>query len=1332
MSKYALMLAATLLLPQAAPVRAQARPALPDATGANVSEAANHVGGYTAWDEDFFYVAVQVNKPTLSGKNALPFSNPLEDDAVLIAIQTDNDHAANKPTSRTVIVAASAAGGAQLYTGAAKTPLFNGLSDIQARLGEITGSKVLNRQQQDAARAALFSKVLKFVVTPKGTRRASGSSLSGYTLEVAIPWADLGGRPTPGTRIGFNVAAQSIGPGSPPMQSLSPQVRTLADVDNPSLWGELQFDATAQMGRAGLLYSPRLGALRPIIDGDIGRNEWNSLSGFGFGEVSGVSSAAESVQRTQDARLRPAYTVVPSRPAVTLPVLPALNPALPPHGAQALGHTVMARYAYRYQADPRKAAPLNAVLRANGSSALAHHPLEGVGPWLSYDRADWHRGQLKELRRAGIDVILPEYRGDARSRQTYADMGLRVLAGALQNLRETGQDYPLAALYLDTASLPEMFGGDKPDLKQAATQAALYGMIRDFYRALPAPFRYAVTLNAASAPNASGGRMAYPIFLSSSSAFKDFDGSFAPYLRARFAQDFDGADLLIVGGSDFKPKVGLDGYFTETREKGVAFDGSGLVKIASVGAGYDASYREYAPGDAQSAAPFLPRRNGDTYRQNWKAAIAQRPDWVMIDGWNDYDVAAEIAPTLETGYSASDITREYVRLYMGLNKRSAKFLAHDAPAVMQAGRAYTINARVQNTGVEAWNNDAAPVPLPASSPDTKPDTKPAGGKKGGKGKDADANAKAAKDTGSPSRAGGPSKTQTGFGVPVMLAYRWLRSGAVVAEGETGYSLPNTTLAGQNAGTEMTILASGAGSAPLTPGEYTLELRVAEADKRGRVASVALGEGAAGSTLQIPVTITAQDAAPRLSAYTATVLHSDLPAFLEAGSAYATTVTLRNDGAQTWRKADNARVTLRLSRIAPAATSEGAPIETPLATPDATFELPSDVLPGQTVTARLTAAALDADGKPLPVWKQDDAWTYAARWEVAAGKASDSGAATTGTLTSPMPFAVVDYDFGARFITDGTPLVLPADRRQPIRMAIQNNGPQIWKKEQVRIGYHWYYQDGSEVQWEDETTPLAQDVAPGKTLSDMLVWVTAPPYDGTYTLVWDVKVGDVWGSTLAATRPFDEVTHTIQVRSGRLIFVDLSKAFNVDGISDDDNPADGDLDGQGHTLPAALLPPFATGPIAASGLWLPDDKSGPDSGHRISFRWGDKEAKSKNFLACKGQRLELGKAGGKCGVLHILAASTGKDLIANLKLIFQEPTLQSEDLYTLAVSRWDQPPAHGEEVGFLSRRLHAPTGIQNNAVALYHYIVRIKEPRNLVALQLPNAPDIKIAAITLEK
>ena len=936
MSKYALMLATALLLSQPAPpVRAQA-PAKPDgAVAANVSESVNHVTGFTAWDDDFLYVAVQVNKPTLSGRNALPFSNPLEDDAILIGIQTDNDHKANKPTLRTVLLGASAMGGAQLYAGPTRTPLFNGLSDLQKRVADINSNKALSPALQNTARTALFAQVLKFVVVPKGVQRAGGSFVPGYTLELAVPWIDLGGKPAPGTRMGFNVVAQSVVAGSPPTQSLSPLVRTPEDAQNPSLWGEIQFSNTSQPSQPALIFSPRLFTNKPVIDGDINRGEWNSQAGFVFGAEGGTEAVVASAQRTQDARLRPAFASQPARPALPLPSVSTEPLPVTAHHPQSLAHLIMARYAYRYQADPRRVAPVIGVTRSNGSTALAHHPLEGVGPWFSYDRADWHRGQLRELRRTGIDVILPEYRGDARSRQQYADKGLRVLVSALQTLRQANQDYPLVALYLDTTSLSEMFG-DKPDLKQPAVQSALYGMIRDFYQAVPAPFRSQVTL----AGNAgSGGQIAYPIFLSSAGAFADVDNTFVDYARGRFARDFGGDDLLVLGGSDFKGKAALDGYFTETKEKGFQFDNSGWIKTASVGAGYDASFQEVSPGEgAASAALFLPRRNGDTLRQNWKAAIAQKPDWTLLDGWNDYDVGAEVAPTLETGFSAADITRQYARMVMGLAKRNARFLWHNAPAAMLAGRTYAVSVRAQNTGVEPWTTET-----------------PAG------------------------------KNAVAVGVPVAWAYRWLRNGAPVGSGAFA-SLTDTVLSGQNVNGEISVATTG-----LAPGQYTLEFRVSEAQKKG-ASETAFGEGAPGSVLQVPVTITDGADAKTLPVYAAGVLSADLPPFMETGSAYTANVTLRNEGAQTWRKAEGARVTLRLYRVTPPTITgdtksvQSTPTESLVAMPDTTAELPGDVAPGQTVTVRVAVPLVDADGKPLPVWKQDDAWTYAARWEVAEGKA----------------------------------------------------------------------------------------------------------------------------------------------------------------------------------------------------------------------------------------------------------------------------------------------------------------------------------------------------------
>ena len=62
---------------------------------------------------------------------------------------------------------------------------------------------------------------------------------------------------------------------------------------------------------------------------------------------------------------------------------------------------------------------------------------------------------------------------------------------------------------------------------------------------------------------------------------------------------------------------------------------------------------------------------------------------------------------------------------------------------------------------------------------------------------------------------------------------------------------------------------------------------------------------------------------------------------------------------------------------------------------------------------------------------------------------------------------------------------------------------------------------------------------------------------------------------------------------------------MDGVSDEDNLTDGDLDGQGRTLPASpCFPRIATGAIVPSGMWLPAETStGPDSPHRISFKLG---------------------------------------------------------------------------------------------------------------------------------
>jgi hypothetical protein len=404
-----------------------------------------------------------------------------------------------------------------------------------------------------------------------------------------------------------------------------------------------------------------------------------------------------------------------------------------------------------------------------------------------------------------------------------------------------------------------------------------------------------------------------------------------------------------------------------------------------------------------------------------------------------------------------------------------------------------------------------------------------------------------------------------------------------------------------------------------------------------------------------------------------------------------------------------------------------------------MSLEQEIRPGEEVAVHLLLPLVDPEGKPLPTWKQDDLWTYTAWWEVAAGSRTDGvravtseeGGESTGVAFAPMPVVVTDFDFGVRFTADKTPPALPADRKQPVSLSLQNVGPQTWKRDQVRVGYHWYYMDGTELRWEDALTAIPQDVPPGGRITDMLVSVTAPPTDGTYFLIWDVKFGDMWASTAASTRSFDVQVHTVHVIGGRLVFADLTKAYNLDGISDSEHLS-GNFDGQGRAFPAELMPPYTDAPVTPSSMWLPSELSGPESPRRISFRWGPKEGKSLNFIACKGQRVELGKSSGQCRLLHIVAASTGKDILESIKCIFQEPTSQSEDQYAFTVSRWDRPPTRGDEVALLARRHYERDGLKPGAVALYHYVIRVHEPRRLVALVLPNAPDIKIAAITLER
>lgn len=1249
----ATLVTAWWLLRVVAPLGAQA-PAQTTRTIAEVNRdntvVANRVAGYTAWDDDFLYLAFQVNKPTVRGTSTAPYSNPLTDDALVIAFQIDGDRATTGRTEKTLVIVVSGAGGAQVYLGAEAHPLFASFEDIGRQLEEIS-RKEPDPSRQAQMRAELLGKLLKFQVTPRGAMRPTGTPAPGYTVEIAVPWVHLGGRPEPGKRMGFHVAARSTTPDSPLLQALSASVRTAEDLYNPSLWNVIEFRNAPAGPEGETVFAARVLGARPNIDGELTEGEWPSPGGFEFGERAPTTRTGASLAAVLAARARPEFTPRPPRPAVPFQLGTAPLP-MPARQAQKFPALTLARYFF-YQADLRLTGETNNVWKPDGTSLLAQHPLGGAGPWFSAVHVDYHHRFLVEARRAGIDALLPFYTPSPGNRRLNA-RSLMALSEALHALRQSGQDYPQIGLFLDTAAFvgPD---GQKPDLKQAEVQATLYHAIRDFFYAIPAPFRLAIPLSMAN-----GGRRACVVFLSSASAFGDLDASFVAYLRGRFAADFDNQDLILIGENGFKGRAPLDGYFAEAGEHGMQLDASGLIRVACI-----TPARAPSPQNGEPPAQ-TPRRAGDAYRAHWSAALEKYPDWVVLESWNDYTQGRAIAPTLEAGYSLSDLTRVYTRLFAGLQKRGVKFLWHDVPATLLVNSKSVLNVRVQNTGTEAWTN--------------------------------------------------------GIGI----ACRWVRDGQPVATGEVT-ALPAPVPAGQNA--TMTLGMSTQG---LAPGNYVLEIGIAQADRKGRVISW-ISRAEEASLLQVPVRVVTETDGDA-PAWAASLLRAQVPLTPERGGVYEVQADLRNEGTRTWRRSEEVRVALRLYR------TQGADIA-PVPAADASARLESDVAPGQVVTVRLALPLMDSAGQPLPPSDPETGPHYLLVWEIARGEESAVQLTAQGETRArppegisfaPRTLLIVDLDFGARFTFDGTPSALPGMRRLPVRLGLQNLGPQTWKQGQVRVGYHWYYLDGTEFLWEDETTALPHDVPPGGKVNDLLAYVTPPPYDGTYYLVWEVKVGDLWASQTEASRTLGQSVREVRVVGGRLTFADLTRFYNLDGVSDAEDPTDGDFDGTGRTLPADLVPPFADAPIAPATLWQGTQASGPDSPRRISFRMGPKEPKANNFIACRGQRIDLGKSAAQCRTLHILAASTGQDTLTRIRLIFREPTRESEDLLAWRVHRWDAPAPATEQQGLRVQRVHTRNGTQTGTFGLHHYTVSVREPRKLVAVQLPDAPDIKIAALTLEK
>jgi hypothetical protein len=1214
-------------------VPAPAAPA-PQTPAPEAPEKKSQVVMQATWDEFFVYLFFQVDDSDVTGTNSRPMSKPEEDDSVTVYFHTGPVRP-DAPTPQSNMMAISAAGGFTFKRG-------------------------------DAAQKAFVPHPLftvKFGVAQQGSLNRNDDRDKGYTTAIAIPITELGLDPKtlkPGTEVAFNAIVRTRGEDAG-FTSLSSGVTSEADMVSPAKWGKLVFAApdAAPDTKGDTVIAPQLlkDKKPPLIDGAYRDEDWPAASRIAF--------AAPDKPKALVA-IKPTVAPVNAADAVAPPL--KVGAAL-----KGLEKRLMARYVMNYQGDTRKlTAPLRGIIGPGGTIGLPEQPISGVGPWFTYERTAWHRAQLTEMRRSGIDVALTQVGGPDAEFGSSDEKGLLVLVSALKELAQERIAAPQVALYLDTTALMPKADLAKLDLTKTGDRELLYESIRRWMNAIPAEFRARVTLPG----EAVDGKLvsAYPVFLSDASVFEgaNSDG-WVDDLRTRFAKEFGtatgGTTLLLVGGKGFDASQAKLAGTLATDKGGVSNAGTGLLSTFVL-----------RPGRDDANAPLVPRKNGATYKEQWEAALAANADWIVIDSWNDFTTGTQIASSRQYGSQYVDQTRIYAAQANGLTEKALRWLATDAPRRIRPGQVVNTTVTVQNASATTLRSEDG----------------------------------------------------------IRLVYRWLQDGKEVARSLVQVPLASPLLPTRSARIPMGIAAlkaQGDGTlASLPAGEYVLQIDMAKFEESiTKDKQTVLGAPDYFSTtndssaLRLPVTITSD--LPESIQFDG----SSTPPLLLAGGTYPVTLRLRWLGEQKL-PADAANIVYQLLG------DDGKPVTT------GTIPLAKALQPGQwenvIAILRLTEA-----GAPVPVAcpepevrenaRSKQGTGYKLRWLLARTQSTDT---IPGEYVEQV--AVYPQDDQARIEVSGkAPTTIAADSQLPIQVTLINRGSQKWVKGTYSVAYHWYQPDGIEVLWMPPlTTPLTKDIAPGEQVT-LPVLVRAPDRSGEYLLTFDMfRAPDVFLSTHPVTPTGDIGLVPIRITDDKQKFLDLSKQFDVDAISTEGKPTDGDFDGKGATLPAESFPPDAFGIAAMLAPNTNKRSRGDDplypsgyfsdisiSARQTWFSFGSKEDGKKNAVACKGQVLNTA---GRFFGLHLAAAATGsKDVAAVFTLTYKDG---STEKISRTIGDWNRRPGASDPIAVSASRKRTPQEDIRSFAGIRHVIIPVDVSRELVSVTLPNDPNIKVFAVTLER
>jgi alpha-mannosidase len=173
-------------------------------------------------------------------------------------------------------------------------------------------------------------------------------------------------------------------------------------------------------------------------------------------------------------------------------------------------------------------------------------------------------------------------------------------------------------------------------------------------------------------------------------------------------------------------------------------------------------------------------------------------------------------------------------------------------------------------------------------------------------------------------------------------------------------------------------------------------------------------------------------------------------------------------------------------------------------------------------------------------------------------------------------------------------------------------------------------------------------------------------------------------------------------------VPVTLPFNLDAISTDGNRTDGNFD-SGYTYPAELIPTN----LLRDG---------------VSFRFGPTNNGAYNALACQGQTIPL-SAGGY-NQLYFLAASASTATTATFTVGAQSNTF-TVPYFTGFIGQWSPPSIlTNQDVAWVCTHRHNGSGNNDAYNFCYLFKFRLSLPPNATSLTLPNAPNLRIFAMSL--